>query len=119
MVSCNNQQEKNEIKNSTDTTGKSTSPQRSMKGFDMYAWKKDGNIFFTLLPGTNRIKTLEEIYNIKNAVEGMSAIENKINEIDTGEYVFLKPIDTDTSDLKSLIEYMKRKSLNVTLIPQK
>ena len=117
IVSCNNPPEKEATKNYTDSTDKNTVPQKSMKGFDLYAWEKGGNIFFTLLRGTNREKTSEEIYDIKNAVEVMSAIENKINEIDSGEYIFLKPIHIDTSDLKPLIEYMKRKNLKVTISP--
>ena len=119
IVSCNTPPEKEATKNSPDSTDKKTAPKKSMKGFDLYAWKKGGNLFFTLLPGTNREKTSEEIYDIKNAVEGMPAMENKINEIDSGEYIFLKSISIDTSDLNPLIEYMKRKNLKVTIIPQK
>ncbi|HUR66390.1 MAG TPA: hypothetical protein VMZ03_08545 [Chitinophagaceae bacterium] len=89
-----------------------------MKGFDLYVWEKDGKMFFTLLPGTNRMKTSEEIYDPKNSVEGMSAIENKIDEIDSGEYIFLKTIRTDTNDLKPLIDYMKSKKLKITVIPE-
>ena len=117
IVSCNNPSEKKTTKNSADSRDKNTAPQKSMKGFDLYAWEKGGNTFFTLLRGTNREKTSEEIYDIKNAVEGMSAIENKINKIDSGQYIFLKPIHIDTNDLKPLIEYMKRKNLKVTIIP--
>ena len=117
MVSCNNPPEKEATRNSADSTDKNSTTQKSMKGFELYAWEKGGNIFFTLLPGTNREKTSEEIYNIKNAVEGMSAIENKINKIDSGQYIFLKPIHIDTNDLKPLIEYMKRKNLKVTISP--
>ena len=117
FVACNNLPEKETTKDPPDSTDKNTAPQKSMKGFDLYAWKKDGSIFFTLLPGTNREKTSAEIYDIKNAVEGMSAIENKINKIDTGEYIFLKPINIDTKELKPLIEFMKRKNLKITIIP--
>ncbi len=117
IASCNNPKEKEAIKKYTDSADKNIVRHKSMKGFDLYAWEKGGNIFFTLLPGTNRKKTSEEIYDDKNAVEGMIAIENKINEIDTGEYIFLKPILLDTSDLKPLIDYMKRKNLKVTIIP--
>ncbi len=117
LISCNNLQQKEATKISSDSTDKNIVPKKSMKGFDLYAWKKDGNMFFTLLRGTNRNKTSKEIYDIKNAVEGMSSIENKMNEIDTGQYIFLKPIQIDTSDLKPLIEFMKRKKLNVTIIP--
>jgi hypothetical protein len=113
--SCNNPKEKEATKKSPDSADKNIVPLKSMKGFELYAWEKGGNIFFTLLRGTNRKKTSEEIYDSKNAVEGVSAIENKINEIDTGEYISLKPIHIDTSDLKPLIEYMKTKNLKVTI----
>ncbi|MEO7291469.1 MAG: hypothetical protein ABIW34_00090 [Ginsengibacter sp.] len=119
ILSCNNTQEKKALKDSADSTAKNIVHKKSMKGFDLYAWEKAGKMFFTLLPGTNRKKMPEDIYDIKNAVEGESAIENKINEIAAGEYIFLKPIHIDTSDLKPLIEFMKRKNLNVTIIPEK
>lgn len=90
-----------------------------MKGFDLYAWEKDGIILFTLLPGTNREKTSEEIYDRTNAVEGMSAIEHTINGIDSGEYIFLKPIQIDTIQLEPLITYMRGRNLKVSVIPQK
>src|SRR5688572_7450569 len=106
ITSCNNPPGKEETKNHADSTSKNIAPLKSMKGFDLYAWKKHGNIFFTLLRGTNRNKTSEEIYDTKIAVEGISAIKTKINDIDSGEYIFLKPIHIDTSDLKPLIEYM-------------
>ena len=112
--SCNNQTEKKELKDVADSTNKHA--LKSMKGFDLYVWKKDGKTFFTLLPGTNREKTREEIYDPKNSVEGMSAIKNKINEIATGEYIFLKSIHTDTNDLKPLIDFMKSKKLEITVI---
>jgi len=114
--SCNNPPEKKEIKNVVDSTDKRT--RRSMKGFDLYVWEKNRKVFFTLLPGTNRKKTSEEIYDTKNSVEGMNAIKNKINEIDSGEYIFLKTIHTDTNDLEPLIDFMKSKKLNITVIPE-
>ena len=113
-VSCNILPEKKEVKTSEDTTDKIS--HSSMKGFDLYAWKKDGGMLFTLLPGTNRNKTTAEIYDLENAVEDMSAIELKINEIDSGEYIYLTAIDMDTNDLKPLITYMKSKNLNVAII---
>ena len=114
--SCNNPPKKKEIRNVIDSTDKRT--RKSMKGFDLYVWEKDGKIFFTLLPGTNREKTSEEIYDTKNSVEGMSAIENKINEIDSGEYIFLKATHIDTNDLEPLIDYIKSKKLKITVIPE-
>ena len=114
--SCNNPPEKKEIKNTVNSTDKHT--RKSMKGFDLYVWKKAGKIFFTLLPGTNREKTSEEIYDTKNSVEGLSAIENKIDGIYSGQYIFLKTINIDTYDLEPLIDYMKSKKMKITVIPE-
>jgi hypothetical protein len=34
---------------------------RSMKGYELYSWQEEGQWHFTLITGTNRNKTLEEI----------------------------------------------------------
>lgn len=34
---------------------------RSMKGYEMYSWQEEGQWHFTLITGTNRNKTLEEV----------------------------------------------------------
>lgn len=118
ILACGKPPENKASKNTTDSANNHAALQKSMKGFDLYAWKKDGNIFFTLLPGTNRNKTTAEIYDTTKAVEGLNAIENKIAQIDSGQYIFLKPFHVDTSELTPLISYMKRKKLNVTIMPE-
>ena len=115
LFNCNNPPEKESIKNSVDIRDTTIVSEKSMKGFDLYAWEKDGNIFFTLLRGTNRNKTSEEIYDPKNAVQGISAIEKKIDEIASGEYIVLDPTNVDVDSLSQLIDYMKRKNLQVSI----
>ena len=48
-----------------------------MKGYELYSWQKDDNFVYTLLPGTNRIKTFEEISGdnkIEEEGEGFTSI---------------------------------------------
>jgi hypothetical protein len=65
---------------------KPTGTQTSMKGWELYVWQKDGDTYFSLLPGTNRLKTDDEIS--KAAVKGIDAIKPKLDELKPSEMVF-------------------------------
>jgi hypothetical protein len=39
-----------------------------MKGYELYSWQEEGQWHFTLITGTNRNKTLEEIITGENVV---------------------------------------------------
>ena len=43
---------------------------RSVKGYELYSWRSSGTWYFTLITGTNRLKTLEEIAAPENVEEG-------------------------------------------------
>jgi hypothetical protein len=43
---------------------------RSFKGYELYSWKSGGTWHFTLITGTNRLKTLAEITSPENIEEG-------------------------------------------------
>jgi hypothetical protein len=111
--SCNNVQNTDQKRDSKDSLDKPAI--HSMKGFELYVWKKESDTLYTLLPGTNRNKTRAEIFDSKNAVKGMAAIKTKIDEIAPGEYIFLKPIDLDTFHLVSIKEYLKSRKLIVSI----
>ena len=57
----------------------------SMKGWELYVWNQNGEAHFSLLPGTNRLKTADEI--TKAAVKGIEAIKPKLDELKAGESV--------------------------------
>ena len=50
--------------------------QDIMKGWELYVWQQDGDTYFSLLPGTNRLKTDAEI--AAAAVKGFDAIKPKL-----------------------------------------
>jgi hypothetical protein len=70
---------------------------RSMKGYELYSWQADGQWHYTLITGTNRNKTTEEIISIVNTVKGdelihlhvvgTEALKTILSKIPQGEYV--------------------------------
>ena len=43
---------------------------RSFKEYELYSWKMGGTWYFTLITGTNRLKTLAEITSPENVEQG-------------------------------------------------
>jgi hypothetical protein len=70
----------------------------SMKGYELYSWSEDGQWHFTLITGTDRIKTIEEITSkgnfvsetgwVKIQVVGADAIKDVLSRLPEGESVF-------------------------------
>jgi len=70
----------------------------SMKGYELYSWEEEGQWHFTLITGTNRIKTIEEITSkgdfisetgwVKIQVVGADAIKDVLSHLHEGESVF-------------------------------
>ena len=70
----------------------------SMKGYELYSWEEEGQWHFTLITGTNRIKTIEEITSkgdfisetgwVKIQVVGADAIKDVLSRLPEGESVF-------------------------------
>jgi hypothetical protein len=69
----------------------------SMKGYELYSWLLDSGWHFTLITGTNRNKTLEEIVSGDNIERedgwvdihalGVEGIKSVLNRVPEGEFV--------------------------------
>jgi len=70
---------------------------RSMKGYELYSWQIRGEWYFSLLVGTNRLKTRNEVTSTKVRVKGIKALKKKLNRL---------PKDEDISWSASLISRM-------------
>ena len=66
----------------------------SLKGYELYSWREDSQWHFTLITGTNRLKTIEEITSegdvsgtgwVKIQVVGADAIKNALSKLPQGE----------------------------------
>src|SRR5947207_9582546 len=62
----------------------STLPQ-SMKGYELYSWKSRGEWYFSLLIGTNRLKTFGEVSSPKTRVRGVKALKARLNQLAANE----------------------------------
>lgn len=70
----------------------------SMKGYELYSWSEDSQWHFTLITGTNRIKTMEEIISkedfisesgwVKIHVVGLEDIKDTLSRLPQGESIF-------------------------------
>ena len=71
---------------------------RSFKGYELYSWEEDAEWYFTLITGTDRTKTTEEITSkgdfvsetgwVKIQVVGADAIKDVLSRLPEGESVF-------------------------------
>ena len=69
-----------------------------MKGYELYSWQASGQWHFTLITGTNRLKTVEEITTgeatltadgwVRISVQGVDAIQDVLRRLPQGEMVF-------------------------------
>lgn len=60
----------------------------SMKGWELYSWQKDGEWWFDLAVGTNRIKSAEEIKSSQSAAPGTAPLGQQLTRLQPGEEIF-------------------------------
>ena len=86
---------------------------RSMKEYELYSWKSGRVWRFTLITGTNRLKTLTEIASpesilegdwVKTTVEGVPDLESVLERLPSGTQVFWQGarhpgVDSSTSEV--------------------
>ena len=59
--------------------------EESMKGYELYSWEKGGQWYFSVLIGTNREKTLEEIQSADVALKGIDELKAVLKSIPAGQ----------------------------------
>ncbi len=59
----------------------------SMKGYELYSWQDGYQWKFSLLIGTNREKTLDEIKSSDVVLSTLDELKSKLEEIPSGQYV--------------------------------
>ena len=75
----------------------------SMKGYELYTWDDGTETWFTLLPGTNRLKTPDEVFSDEReaidtsgwfavTVAGLDAIGGQLARLPEGASVFLSTV---------------------------
>ena len=59
----------------------------SMKGYELYSWQEGGQWKVSLLVGTNREKTLEEIKTADILLSGVDELTSTLKNIPSGQYI--------------------------------
>src|SRR5262245_57152018 len=60
----------------------------SVKGYELYSWKVKGRWHYSLLAGTNRAKSYEEITSREAERIGIEAIKEELKKVRRGEEVY-------------------------------
>jgi hypothetical protein len=60
----------------------------SMKGWELYSWSIDSRWKYSLLIGTNALKSYSQVINNKISVIGEDSIKVILNKLPTGEEIF-------------------------------
>lgn len=79
----------------------------SMKGYELYSWQEGGQWKFSLLIGTNREKTLDEIKSADVVLSGVDALTSTLEKIPTGQYITWSSKETlsfPPEDIRSQVE---------------
>ena len=59
----------------------------AMKGCELYSWQEESQLYFSVLIGTNREKTLEEIQAPNARLKGIEELQPLLESIPAGEYI--------------------------------
>jgi hypothetical protein len=59
----------------------------SMKGYELYSWRANGDWYFSLLVGTNRLKTRDEVTAQESRLLGVEALKERLQTLPKGEEV--------------------------------
>jgi hypothetical protein len=92
----------------------------SMKGYELYSWSEDNQWHFTLITGTNRVKSLEEIISNENTVTSDGWVKISAQDVDSIKKV-LKGLPQHEEILWVSKQWLKQAQVQadqITLPPQ-
>jgi hypothetical protein len=93
---------------------------KAMKGYELYSWQEEGQWYFSVLIGTNREKTLEEIQAPDAKLKGIEELQSLLESIPAGEYVTWWPREPfafpPEEMLKQVQEICRKQDLELGII---
>ena len=66
----------------------------SMKGYELYSWQEGSQWKFSILVGTNRKKTLDEIKAEETVLHGIEALTAALEQMPAGQYIIWSSRET-------------------------
>ena len=80
----------------------------SMKGYKLYSWQESGEWKFSLLVGTNREKSLEEIKSAETVFSGVEELTAALERMPEGQYVTWSSKETLSFPPEEIIEQVQK-----------
>jgi hypothetical protein len=100
----------------TATQPDATQFPESMKGYELYSWQEGKQWKFSLLVGTNREKTLDEIKSIDTVLPDVEALLSTLQKIPSGQSVTWSSKETLSFPPDNIIKQVKQISKDKGLI---
>ncbi len=80
----------------------------SMKGYELYSWQEGSQWRFSLLVGTNREKTLDEIKAEETILRGVDALTSAFEQMPAGQYIIWSSRETLSFPPEDIIEQIEK-----------
>jgi hypothetical protein len=80
----------------------------SMKGYELYSWQNGDEWNFSLLIGTNREKTIEEIKNADSTLKSINELDTTLEQLAPGQYITWSTKDSLAFPPADLIEQVQQ-----------
>jgi hypothetical protein len=81
---------------------------KSMKGYELYSWHENGRWLFSLLVGTNREKTLDEIKSSDTTLSDVEALIFMLEKVPPGQYITWSSRETLSFPPDSIIKQIEK-----------
>ena len=80
----------------------------SMKGYELYSWQEGNQWYFSVLVGTNREKTLDEIKAAGTALRGVEALTSALEQMPAGQYITWSAKETLSFPPDDIVEQVEK-----------
>ena len=80
----------------------------SMKGYELYRWQEGGQWKFSIMVGTNREKSLEEIQSAETSFSGVEELTVALERMPEGQYVTWSSRETLSFPPEDIIEQVEK-----------
>ena len=94
-----------------------------LKGVELYSWKDDaGNWRYSLLPGTNRLKTRDEIVSESVLIKDVPTLKRRLSALAVDEEVFWHHFDApefaipDSAIVADVVAYARMVQVTVRVL---
>jgi hypothetical protein len=79
-----------------------------MKGYELYSWQEGGQWKFSILVGTNREKSLEEIKSADTILSDVDALTAALETMPQGQYITWSSRDSLSFPPEEIIEQVEK-----------